>query len=81
MQSGEGALGGGESQYHGSLFGSGADVYAPDLRLSGLKGSITIGGESFSPAKDPSVFLAAAGEAAESRGGKCHPDAPFECEL
>lgn len=69
MQSGEGALGGGESQYHGSLFGSGADVYAPDLRLSGLKGSITIGGESFSPAKYPSVFLAAAGKQLKAAAG------------
>ena len=42
---------------------------APDLRLSGLKGSITIGGESFSPAKDPSVFLAAAGKQLKAAAG------------
>ncbi len=69
MQSGEGALGGAEEQYHGSLFASGADVYAPDLRLSGLKGSITIGEESFSPAKDPAGFLTAAGKQLKSMAG------------
>ncbi|MBS5873892.1 MAG: hypothetical protein KIC46_07225 [Clostridiales bacterium] len=69
MQSGEGSLGGGEEQYHGSLFGSGADVYAPDLRLSGLKGSVSIGEESFSPTKDPAGFLTAAGKQLKSAAG------------
>ena len=82
MQSGEGALGGGESQYHGSLFGKRRRClcagFAP---VWGLKASITIGGESFSPAKASVRFPRGRREAAESRGGKCHPDAPFECEL
>ena len=69
MQSGEGALGGAEEQYHGSLFDSGADVYAPDLRLSGLKGSVSIGEESFSPTKDPAGFLTAAGKQLKSAAG------------
>lgn len=69
MQSGAGALGGDEEQYSGSLFGSGADVYAPDLRLSGLGSSITIGGEAFSPAGDTAGFLSAAGKQLKTAAG------------
>lgn len=61
MQSGAGALGGDEEQYHGSLFGSGADGYLPDFRLSGLERGVTAGEEVFNAA-DPAAFLTAAGE-------------------
>lgn len=70
LQSGAGALGGDEAQYHGSLFGSGADGYAPDFRLSNFKGSVTVGGESYSPAKDPAGFLTAAGRQLKASAGE-----------
>lgn len=70
MQSGAGALGGDEQQYHGSLFGSGADAYAPDLRLSELGSSVTIDGKAFSPARDTADFLTAAGKQLKTAAGE-----------
>ena len=80
MQSGEGALGGGESQYHAvcleaarCLCAGFAPVWAQRKHYNrrriilARKGSVR--------------FPCGRWEAAESRGGKCHPDAPFECEL
>lgn len=69
MQSGKGALGGDSEQYHGSLFGSDADAYAPSLRLSELGGSVTIGGDTFSPAGDTAGFFAAAGNQLKAAAG------------
>lgn len=68
MQTGAGALGGDDEQYHGSLFNSEADGYAPDLRLSGLERGTMAGEEAFDPA-DPAAFLAAAGRQLKAAAG------------
>ena len=68
MQTGAGALGGDDEQYHGSLFNSEADGYAPDLRLSGLERGTMAWEEAFDPA-DPAAFLAAAGRQLKAAAG------------